>query len=263
LSWRVDLNSDMGESFGRYTLGYDDEILRFVSSANVACGFHASDFMVLSKSVRSALDMGVSVGAHPGYPDLQGFGRRSMDLTAEEVENAVLYQLGAIYAFLKAHGSRLQHLKPHGALYIDTYRRAMNGDYSYAESIGRAVRRFDPSIILVGLAGSKMVEIWKDMGLRVAEEVFADRAYNSDKTLVSRREEGAVITDEEEVVGRVIRMVKEKVIVSISGEVLRDFHFDTICVHGDTPTAVALVRRIRQAFTKEGIEVVPMGEIVG
>ncbi len=262
MSWKVDLNSDMGESFGRYTLGYDSEILRFVSSANIACGFHASDFMVLSKSVNAAVDMDVAVGAHPGYPDLQGFGRRSMDLAFQEVENLVLYQVGAIDAFLKTKGSKLQHLKPHGALYIDTYKRAMNGDYSYAEAVGRAVRSFDPSIILVGLAGSEMVEVWKSMGLRVAEEVFADRAYNSDGTLVSRRKEGAVITDEKEVVSRVIKMVKEKVIVSITGDILMNFHFDTICVHGDTPTAVKLVERIRNAFSEEGIKVVPMGEIV-
>ena len=262
MGFKVDLNSDMGESFGRYKLGYDEEILREISSANIACGFHASDFMVLSNTVKAAYDNGVEIGAHPGYPDLQGFGRRSMDLLPQEIENLVIYQLGSIYGFAKAEGGRLQHIKPHGALYIDTYSRAMKGDFSYAEAIGRAVKRFDPGIILLGLAGSKMVKAWKDMGLRVAEEVFADRAYNPDKTLVSRRIKGAVITDENEVVKRVIKMVKEHIIIAMDGKELTDFHFDTICVHGDTPTAVNLVRQIRKAFDREDIKVVPLREIV-
>lgn len=255
---RVDLNSDMGESFGRYKLGYDEEVLEYVSSANIACGAHAGDPLVMEETVKFALENGVAVGAHPGYPDLQGFGRRSLAMSPNEIEAFVLYQLGALSAFVQSHGGKLRHVKPHGALYIDAYKAASAGDESICRAIGNAVKRFDPSLILVGLAGSKMVDIWRRMGLKVAEEVFADRAYNPDGTLVSRSKPGAVIKDPDEVVRRVIKMVKDKEIVAIDGTVIKDFSFDTICVHGDTPTAVELVRRIREAFDREGIEVKPM-----
>jgi len=255
---RVDLNSDMGESFGRYKLGYDEELLKYVSSANIACGFHAGDPMVMEFTVKEALSRGVAIGAHPGYLDLQGFGRRSISMSPEEVEAFVLYQIGALYAFVKANGGTLRHVKPHGQLYNDANNAATRGDEGIARAIGNAVKRFDPSLILVGLSGSKMVEVWRRMGLKVAEEVFADRAYNPDGTLVSRSKPGAVIKDPDEVVKRVIRMVKYREVVAIDGSVIKNLSFDTICVHGDTPTAVELAKRIREALDREGIEVKPM-----
>jgi len=255
---RIDLNSDMGESFGRYKLGYDEEVLKYVSSANIACGLHAGDPLVMERTVKEAISRGVGIGAHPGYPDLQGFGRRSMVMSPEEVEAFVLYQIGALYAFVRSHGGSLRHVKPHGALYTDAYNAASRGDESLSRAIANAVKRFDPSLILVGLAGSKMVDVWRRMGMRVAEEVFADRAYNPDGTLVSRSHPGAVIRDPDEVVRRTIRMVKDREVVAIDGTVIRGLSFDTICVHGDTPTALELVKRIREALDKEGIEVKPL-----
>jgi len=258
----VDLNCDMGESFGRYTLGIDYEVMDEISSANIACGFHAGDFMVLAKTVKWAVEKNVGIGAHPGYPDLQGFGRRNMDLSAEEVENLTLYQIGAIHAFAKANGARLQHVKPHGNFYIQIYNNAMKGDPSMAQAVGRAVQKFDDSLIVLALAGTEMAKIWKGMGLRVAEEVFPDREYNADGTLVSRKVKGAVITDHTKVVERAVKMVKDGAILSIDGKPISDFRFDTMCVHGDNPETLQVVRDIVQAFKKNDIEVKAMGSFI-
>ena len=258
----VDLNCDMGESFGHYTLGYDHEVMNEITSANIACGFHAGDFMVLSKTVKWAVEKQVGIGAHPGYPDLQGFGRRNMDLSPEEIENLTLYQIGAIYGFAKANGASLQHVKPHGNFYIQIYNNAMKGDFAMAQAVGRAVQRFDDSLILLGLAGTAMVQVWKEMGLRVAEEVFPDREYNVDGTLVSRKVKGAVITDHTKVVERAVKMVKDGGIVSIEGKPIPDFRFDTMCVHGDNPETLQVVKDIVQAFKGNDIAVKPLGSFI-
>lgn len=258
----IDLNCDMGESFGHYALGCDYEVMDEITSANIACGFHAGDFMVLSKTVKWAVEKHVGIGAHPGYPDLQGFGRRNMDFSIEEIENLTLYQIGAIHAFSKANGTNIQHVKPHGNFYIQIYNNAMKGDFSMAQAVGKAVQRFDDKLILLGLAGTAMVQVWKEMGLRVAEEVFPDREYNVDGTLVSRKVKGAVITNHSEVVRRAVKMVKDEAMTSIDGKPIKNFRFDTMCVHGDNPKTLQVVRDIVKALRNNQIEVKPMGSFI-
>ncbi|HDJ51302.1 MAG TPA: LamB/YcsF family protein [Thermoprotei archaeon] len=253
---KIDLNSDLGESFGRYKLGMDEEVMKYITSANVACGFHAGDPVVMRRTVRIAKENNVRVGAHPGYPDLMGFGRRYMKLSRDEARNYVLYQIGALYAFLKAEGMNMQHVKPHGALY-----NALVSDEELAYSVIEGVLDFDKNLIFVALAGSKVVEIAESIGLKVAREAFADRAYRKDGTLVPRSVPGAVIHDREEVVRRVINIVEEERVRTIDGEWI-EIHADTICVHGDNPEAVELVKYIRRRLEEEGIEVLPMGNFL-
>ena len=253
---KVDVNSDLGESFGAYTLGMDAEILKYVSSANVACGFHAGDPLVMEKTVRLAKEAGAAVGAHPGFPDLQGFGRREMNCTPKEVKVFVTYQLGALEAFLRAQGMKLQHCKPHGALYNMAAR-----DRALAAAVAEAVCDFDSRIILLGLANSRLIDTAKEAGLRTASEVFADRAYQADGTLVPRSLPGAVIRDPEEAIARTVRMVKEGVVTAVSGEEV-PITADSVCVHGDNPSALEFVRRIRERLEAEGIAVAPLSEIV-
>lgn len=245
----VDINCDLGESFGAYELGLDAEVIRRVSSANVACGFHAGDPNVMRKTVRLAKEAGVAVGAHPGLPDLQGFGRRSMDISPDEARSCVLYQVGALSAFCAAEGLRLRHVKPHGALY-----NMAGKDYKLARAICEAVRDFDPSLILLGLSGSQMLRAADELGLACAREVFADRAYEEDGSLVSRSKPGSMIEDEDEAVRRVLRMVIEGKVRAITG---RDIAIEaqSVCVHGDGPQALAFVVKIREALEKAGIEV--------
>lgn len=262
MSVKVDLNCDMGESFGNYVLGCDYEVMDEITSANIACGFHAGDFMVLDRTVKWAIEKNVGIGAHPGWPDLQGFGRRNMDLAPDEIENLCLYQLGAIYAFTKANGGELQHFKPHGNLYIQVYTEAMKGNATWAEAVGRAVQKFDKNLIVLSFAGAKTIDIWKNMGLRVAIEVFPDREYNADQTLVSRRVQGAVIKDHKRVLERAVKMVREHRLVAMDGTVIDNFHFDTMCVHGDNPETLQGLREINKAFRENGIEVTPMREFV-
>jgi len=252
LARKIDLNSDLGESFGRYKLGMDEEVMKYITSANVACGFHAGDPVVMRRTVRIAKENNVRVGAHPGYPDLMGFGRRYMKLSRDEARNYVLYQIGALYAFLKAEGMSMQHVKPHGALY-----NALVSDEELAYGVIEGVLDFDKNLIFVALAGSKVVEIAESIGLKVAREAFADRAYRKDGTLVPRSVPGAVIHDREEVVRRVINIVEEERVRTIDGEWI-EIHADTICVHGDNPEAVELVKYIRKRLEEEGIEVLPM-----
>ncbi|HSL20450.1 MAG TPA: 5-oxoprolinase subunit PxpA [Vicinamibacterales bacterium] len=245
----VDLNCDMGESFGAYSLGADAEVMSTITSANIACGFHAGDPAVMRATVRLARAHGVAVGAHPGLPDLAGFGRREMQVSPDEVEGMVLYQLGALAAMARAEGVQLQHVKPHGALYNMAARNV-----TLSDAIARAVRAFDPSLILFGLAGSPMLAAGEAAGLRVASEVFADRAYEPDGSLTSRRREGSVIHDADAVAARAVRMVRDGSVVATTGASIA-LRADTICVHGDTPGAADLARRIRQALESAGVAV--------
>lgn len=250
--FKVDLNSDLGESFGAYTIGCDEKVLSQVTSANVACGWHAGDPLVLDRTLALAKANGVAVGAHPGYPDLMGFGRRDMNLTSEEAYDYVLYQLGAFSAFAKKHGLPIQHLKAHGALY-----NTAGKDMSLALAICRAVKDFDPDIIMLGQAGSKLMAAAEELGLRFAGEFFADRAYEENGSLVSRKKPGAMIEDEEEAILRVIRAVKEGKVKAITGQDI-PVKADSICVHGDGPKALAFTSRIRERLTAEGVALCPL-----
>ena len=254
--YRVDLNSDLGESFGRYTLGMDEKIIPLITSANVACGYHASDPVVMEKTIDRAKKAGICVGAHPGFPDLMGFGRRNMNVTHEEARAYTLYQIGALDAFCRAQGMQLQHVKPHGAFYNMAAK-----DYGLAKAICEGIAEFDKNLIVLALSGGELARAASDMGLRTAMEVFADRAYEEDGTLVDRRKEGAMITDEGEAITRVVRMVKEKKVTAITG---RDIPItaDSICVHGDGVKALAFVEKIRAALQAEGVDICPLKEIV-
>lgn len=253
--YRVDLNSDLGESFGSYTIGMDDKIIPLISSANVACGYHASDPMVMEKTVAMAKEAGIGVGAHPGFPDLMGFGRRNMNVTPREAKAYVLYQLGALYGFCRAKGIRIQHVKPHGALYNMAAK-----DYDLSKAVCQGIREFDPELIVLALSGGQLARAAMDLGLPTALEVFADRGYEEDGTLVDRRKEGAMITDEDQAISRVVRMVKEKKVTAVTGKDI-SIQADSVCVHGDGPKALAFVEKIRQEFEKEGIEICPLGKM--
>ncbi len=254
--YKVDLNSDLGESFGVYRIGMDAEILRFVTSANIACGFHAGDPLIMEETVRAAKEAGTAVGAHPGFPDPAGFGRRNMACTPQEVKAYVKYQLGALDAFVRAEGLTLQHCKPHGALY-----NMAAADRALADAVAEAIADVDSRIILLGLANSKMIEAGREAGLRTASEVFADRAYQADGSLVSRKLPGAVIHDTEEAIARTVRMVKEGVVTAVTGETV-PITADSVCVHGDNPSALAFVKSIRERLEAEGIALAPLAEIV-
>ena len=246
----IDLNCDVGESFGAWTSGADAEILAAVSSANIACGFHAGDPAVMRRTVDLALDEGVALGAHPGLPDLPGFGRRIIEVTPDEVYDMVVYQVGALAAFAAVRGARLAHVKPHGALYNMAAVRP-----PLAESIARAVRDVDRTLLLFGLAGSELVAAARALGLTAVEEVFADRRYSPDGTLVPRGEPGAVIEETTAAVRQAIRMVREGRVTAIDGSDVA-VHADTICIHGDTPGAVEHARALRAALATAGIDVV-------
>lgn len=252
---KVDLNSDLGESFGRYTLGMDEKILPVISSANIACGFHASDPVVMAATVRLAKQSGAAVGAHPGYPDLMGFGRRNMVVSAEEARAYTIYQVGALNAFLRAEGMKMQHVKPHGAFYNMAAR-----DYDLARAICQGVKDVDPELIVMGLSGSQLIQAARDMGLRAVAEVFADRAYEDDGTLVNRKKPGAMITDENLAIARVIRMVTEGKVTTINGNDI-PIQAQSICVHGDGEKAVLFSTKIRESLEKEGIQICALGEL--
>ena len=245
----VDLNSDVGESFGAYTLGDDEEILKHVTAVQVACGWHAGDPMVMDKVVRMAAERGIAVGAHPSFPDLMGFGRRKMMLSFAEAKNYVKYQIGALSAFTKTYDIPIHHMAPHGAM-----GNMVQDDVQLARAICEAVYEIDPEIIVYYCAGAVLGEEAEKIGLRTACEIFADRAYEDDLSLRSRKLPGAMITDEEESIKRCIRMVKEGKVTSYSGKDL-DIKGDTLCVHGDGPKAIAFVKRIHEEFTKEGIAI--------
>jgi UPF0271 protein len=252
---RVDFNSDMGESYGAYKMGDDEMILDYVSSANLACGWHGGDPLTMRKTVFMAAKKGVAVGAHPSYPDLMGFGRRVMQLTPEEAHNYVVYQLGALLAFCRAAGTGLQHVKPHGALF-----NAAQDDPVLAEGIVSGVKEVDPKLIVVALPGSEVDRAATRVGLKVAREGFADREYTDEGRLVSRKVPGSVIHDPKRIAQRVVDMVKGR-LVAMSGKTL-DVEVKTVCLHSDTPGAGALAREIRGAVEKAGITVAPMRELV-
>lgn len=247
----VDLNCDMGESFGPYTLGLDEQVMPLITSANVACGFHAGDPHVLRRTVALAARHGVAIGAHVSFPDLVGFGRREMNATADEVENDTLYQIGAIAAFCRAAGVPLRHVKPHGALYNMAQR-----DPALAGAIVRAVTAFDRSLLLFAQPGSAMEQVAREAGLTVVGEVFADRAYTPEGALASRKLPGSVIHDPEQVAGRAVHMVTRGSVVAMDGTAV-PLRAETICVHGDTPGAVALIRQMRQQLEAAGVTVRP------
>lgn len=247
----IDLNCDLGESFGAYTIGMDAEVLPFVTSANIACGYHAGDPLVMQKSVAMCKKLGVKVGAHPGLPDLQGFGRRKMAVTPAEAEAFTAYQIGALKAFCNEAGVPLHHVKPHGALYNMAAK-----DRALADAICRAVRYAAPGAMLLALSGSEMVRAAKAAGLTVASEVFADRAYQPDGTLVPRGTPGAMITDENEAIRRVLQMASQGTVTAIDGSVIA-IQADSVCVHGDGPKALAFVQKIQAALAEKQIAAVP------
>jgi len=251
---RIDINSDLGESFGAYTIGNDERLMRSITSANVAAGFHAGDPSVLRDTIRLAKAHGVAVGAHPGFPDLVGFGRRELNVTPKEAEDFVLYQVAAVLGVAAAEGVRVQHVKPHGALFNMAVR-----DADLAGAIARAVAAIDRSLILFGLPGSEIVRAGRAAGLRVAAEIFADRAYERDGSLMSRRKPGAVIHDAATVVSRAVKMVKDRSVIASDGSVVA-LDADTICVHGDTPGSDALAASIRAGFESAGILVKAIGQ---
>ena len=241
---KIDFNCDMGESFGAWKMGLDEEVIKHVTSSNVACGYHAGDPVWMQHTVNLAKDNNVAIGAHPSYPDLLGFGRRNMTATPEEARAYVKYQVGALQAFLG--GAKLQHVKAHGAL----YNTAVKND-DLAKGICQAILDIDPEIILVVLAGSKWVQIGKEMGNRIAQETFADRAFNADGTLVARSVEGSLLHDPEVVVERSLKIVTEGKATAITGEEIH-IEADTICLHGDNPGAVELASAIRSRFEESG-----------
>ena len=249
---QIDINCDMGESFGAWRIGADEQVMPNITSANVACGAHAGDPGVLRRTIRLAREAGVSVGAHPGFADLQGFGRREMQLDPSEIEDSVLAQIGALAAIARAQGMPLRHVKAHGALYNMAAR-----DRRLADAIARAIASFDRSLVMFGLPASPMIDAGKAAGLRVAAEGFADRAYEPDGSLTPRSRAGAVIHDADAVVSRAVRMVRDGVVLTPQGQEIA-LRVDTICVHGDTPDAHELTRRIRAGLEAAGIDVRPL-----
>jgi UPF0271 protein len=246
---QIDLNGDVGESFGAYEIGHDAALIPILTSVNIACGFHAGDPGVMRATVALAREHGTAVGAHPGFPDLVGFGRREMKATPREVEDLVAYQIGALAAIAAAQGVRLVHVKPHGALYNMAAR-----DVDLADAIARAIAAVDPSLALFGLPGSQSLEAAQRHKVRAVSEAFADRAYRRDGSLVPRNEPGAVIDDEQIVVTRAVAIARERMVIAADGTRV-PLDVQTICVHGDTPGAAMLASRIRQALGDAGVQV--------
>lgn len=252
--YTVDLNCDMGESFGAYKMGRDEEILDYVTSANIACGFHAGDPSTMRKTVRLALEKNVGIGVHPGLQDLAGFGRRNMDISPQEAYDLVVYQIGALSAFVKSEGGKLQHVKPHGALFNMAAKNA-----PLSEAIAEAVYKVDSELVLFGLAGGELVKAGGKAGLRSASEVFSDRTYQEDGSLTSRRESNALIKDHEVAVSQVIRMVKEGRVTSLQGGDI-SIKANTICIHGDGPNALDFAKYISKALRDADITVAKIGD---
>jgi len=253
---QIDLNSDVGESFGAYKIGLDELVIPLISSANIACGFHAGDPSVMAQTVSLAAQSGVGLGAHPGLPDLMGFGRRTIDVSLEEIRHYVTYQVGALQAFAAERGLSLQHVKPHGALYNMAVR-----DLEISDTIAKVISRLDQNLILVALAGTnrnELMAIAKRHSIRVAFEFFADRAYNPDGSLVNRKLPGAVLHDDKIAAERIVKLVETGTVTSVDGTEI-PLAADTICVHGDNPDALALVKKVRASLSDSGIRVSPMG----
>ncbi|WP_145519529.1 5-oxoprolinase subunit PxpA [Staphylococcus warneri] len=246
---QIDLNCDLGEAFGNYSFGGDKDILPLITSANIACGFHAGDANVMNETIQLAKRHNIGIGAHPGLPDLQGFGRRKLDMSPEEVYNIVVYQLGALNGFCQIHDVKMNHVKPHGALY-----QMGAEDKSIASAIAQAVYDFDKTLVFVGLANTLLISEAKKLGLKTASEVFADRRYEDDGQLVSRKEPDAVISDSDEALNQVVKMVTENKVISKNNKEIT-LQADTICVHGDGAHALEFVTKIREKLTKEGIDI--------
>ena len=253
---RLNLNADLGESFGPWEMGSDAEMLGIVGSANVACGYHAGDPLVMTSTAALALKHGVSVGAHPGYPDLQGFGRRRMDIPLPELEAMLIYQIGALEACAQTQGLRVTHVKPHGAL-----SNLACAERKIADAIARAVHRLDPSLILLAPAASQLIHAGRDQGLPVVEEIFADRAYLDDGNLVPRSQPGAMIHGAEASLAHVMRMVEEQALISINGKRI-PVKPQSICVHGDGADAVATARAIRTGLQAAGFDMVTIPQLL-
>ncbi|MDQ0230772.1 5-oxoprolinase subunit PxpA [Metabacillus malikii] len=244
---QIDLNCDMGESFGKYVLGADEQLIKFITSANIACGFHAGDPATMRKTVRLALDHSVCIGAHPGLQDLTGFGRRNISITPEEAYDLMMYQIGALLAFITSEGGKLHHVKPHGALY-----NMAAHDEQLADAIAKAVYKIDPALILYGLSGSQLIQAGEKYGLRTANEVFADRTYMQDGSLTPRSHHNAVITDEDVAIKQVMEMITEQKVSTITGERI-NLKADTICLHGDGKHAVAFASKMSKALQNAGL----------
>ncbi|PSL45879.1 UPF0271 protein [Salsuginibacillus halophilus] len=251
---RIDLNSDLGESFGAYTIGRDAEVLELITSCNVACGYHAGDHNVMAATVEAALATNTAIGAHPGLPDLIGFGRRVMQTTPEDVYNFMVYQIGALQAFLNVQGATLHHVKPHGALYNMAAK-----DAELAASIAAAVKAAAPGAVLYGLAGSELVAAGRAHGVSTATEMFADRRYTAEGILVPRTEANAVIHDTSEAVQQVMQVVKHGTLTAVDGSQIA-LHADTICVHGDSEEAVAFAANLRRELEAQGITLLAPGK---
>ncbi len=245
----IDLNCDMGESYGVYTIGNDDAVMPFISSANIACGYHAGDPIVIGKTIRLALHHAVAIGAHPGYPDREGFGRRSLQMTTEEIYAMVLYQVSALKSMTEALGGTLHHVKPHGALYNDA---AQNP--AIALAITRAVKDIDSGLLFFGLASSEMITAARHTGLQPVSEIFADRSYNDDGSLVHRSKPGAVLSDMNAVSDRIVSMVKTGKVITVTGKTI-PIAAETICIHGDNPHAPEFASTINERLKKEGITI--------
>ncbi|WP_416637219.1 LamB/YcsF family protein [Pseudomonas sp. OHS18] len=243
----IDLNSDLGESFGQWSMGDDAAMLDIVTSANVACGFHAGDPAGILRTLKAAAAKGVTIGAHVAYPDLVGFGRRNMDIASDELSADVIYQIGALQALATAAGTRVRYVKPHGALY-----NTIAHDTRQALAVIEAVRAVDARLVLVALAGSPLIELARREGLTCIAEAFADRAYTPQGTLVSRREAGAVLHDAEQVAQRMLRLVQSGEVEAIDGSITR-VEADSICVHGDSPGAIQMAREVRQLLEQSGV----------
>lgn len=256
MTHKVDLNCDMGESFGSYKMGNDAEILGYVTSANIACGFHAGDPSTMRKTVKLALEKNVGIGAHPGLQDLVGFGRRNMALSPQEAYDLTIYQIGALAGFVKAEGGRLQHVKSHGALYNMAVKNA-----ALSEAIAEAVYKIDPELVLFGLSGSEIIKAGEKIGLRTANEVFSDRTYQPDGSLTPRTQSNALITEPEIAIEQVIRMVKENKVATVEN-IDAQLQAETICIHGDGIHALEFAIQISTSLKRAGIEIVKVSEFV-
>ncbi len=245
----IDLNADVGESFGAWRIGEDEALIPLVTSVNIACGFHAGDPRVIESTIRRAIGAGAAIGAHPGYPDLGGFGRRALAMAPDELEASVLYQVAAVAGIARALGTEIRHVKAHGALYNRAAR-----DADVARPIARAVRRFSPGLVLVGLAGSVMVDVARDEGLAVAEEAFADRGYRADGSLVPRDEPGSILPGPEATAAQAVSIARDGHVRTLDGGRL-ELRADTLCLHGDSPGAAARARAVRTALAEAGIDV--------
>jgi len=257
LKTKIDINCDLGESYGEFKIGNDAKIMPNITSANIACGFHAGDPITMAQTINLARKHNVAIGAHPGYPDLLGFGRRELQLTAEEAKNYTIYQVSALQGFAKTAKASLQHVKPHGAL----YNRAVK-DEKLSRAIAEAVNALDSNLIVFAPSDSVLAKVAAKRGLRVAYEFFADRAYNPDGSLVSRRQSHAVIQESHKVVERVVKVIKDGIVIAVNGEGVDLNRVHTICVHGDNSAAVRLTEAIKRGLVKAGIEVEAVGSFI-